>query len=278
MIRIDTLMRAIGRMEADLHSFEDKYQGKFLENPYIGYGNKKTKCVNEATLPVITCSPVCLERCARTCYVIRTSTIFRKDCRRRQAQNTVLRRIDPNAYYEHFYRIAGEKHLPIRLNDGGDIENEAQAKALLAAARRHPTVHAILYTKRLELLPLFVDRPATLHMRYSAWEGDEKGLARARELGFDVTSVVYDGSGNCPYQTSLARYEARRMEVLKQLIEQGVDKKTAAKQAAKQTDNEITVWHCRFCAQHGAGCCKDGDIRFNVVGKAHWEQAANRQE
>lgn len=180
--------------------------------------------------------------------MIATSTSFRKSCRSRQAQNTVLRRIDPNAYYEHFYKVAEQENLPIRLSDGGDLENEAQAKALLAVARRHPTVHAILYTKRLELLPLFVDRPATLHTRYSAWEGDEEGLARARELGFDVTYVVYDGSGNCPYQKSFARYEARRMEVRKQLIEQGVDKKSAAKRAVQQADSEVKVWHCRFCA------------------------------
>ena len=44
-----------------------------------------------------------------------------------------------------------------------------------------------------------------LHARYSAWEGDEAGEAEARRLGFDVTHVVWDGSGNCPYQTSPAR-------------------------------------------------------------------------
>jgi len=275
MISNEALQRAIDRMEKELHYFEQKYQGEFLEHPYVGYGNKKTHCVNEATLPVLTCSPVCLERCARTCYVIATSSLFRDSCRRRQAQNTVLRRIDPTAYYEHFYRTAEKEHLPIRLSDGGDLENEVQVGALIAAARRHPTVHAILYTKRLELLPLLVERPATLHARYSAWEGDEKGLARARDLGFDATYVVYDGSGNCPYQKSYARYEARRMEILKRLIEQGIDKKSAVKCAIQQTDGEIKVWHCRYCAQYGTGCCSDGDIRFNVVGKAHWEQAAS---
>jgi hypothetical protein len=46
--------------------------------------------------------------------------------------------------------------------------------------------------------------------------------------------------------------------------------KTANKRAERETEKEITVWHCRNCAEHGCGCCGAGDIRFNVVGEGDW--------
>ena len=55
--------------------------------------------------------------------MINICTKPRPNCRKVEAKNTVLRRIDPNAYYEHFYREAERLHLPIRLSDGGDFEN-----------------------------------------------------------------------------------------------------------------------------------------------------------
>ena len=140
-----------------------------------------------------------------------------------------------------------------------------------------PTVHAILYTKRIELLPALVDHPATLHVRYSAWEGDEVGEAEARRLGFDVTHVVWDGSGNCPYQKSLARFLTRKREIVRTFLEQGLDDKTADRRAESEAGKEIIVWHCRNCAEHGCGCCGEGDIRFNVVGSGQWAvKAAER--
>ena len=217
----EQLARCIELMQKDVAEFKAKYQGRFAEQPHVGFGNRKTRCVNEATLPIITCHPSCLEKCAGTCYVINICTKPRPNCRRCEARNTVLRRIDPNAYYEHFYREAERLHLPIRLSDGGDFENAEQVKACIAAARRHPSVHAILYTKRIELLPMLVDRPANLHARYSAWKGDEAGEAEARRLGFDVTHVVWDGTGNCPYQKSLARFLARKNEIARELRAQG---------------------------------------------------------
>ena len=54
-------------MQKDVAEFEAKYQGRFAEQPHIGLGNRKTRCVNEATLPIITCHPSCLEKCAGTC-------------------------------------------------------------------------------------------------------------------------------------------------------------------------------------------------------------------
>lgn len=270
MITKEAIKRTLEVMKADIAFYEEKYQGRFAETPHVGLGNRKTRCVNEYTLPIITCSPSCLDRCARTCYVMATMTILRRACRQCQARNTVLRRIEPNAYYEHFYREAEKMNLPIRLSDGGDFENADQVKACIAAARRHPAVHAILYTKRRELLPTLVDRPATFHARYSGWEGDEEGEAYARSLGFDVTHVVMDGSGNCPYQKSLARFLVRKREIAAQLRAQGVEPKAANKQSEREAEREIKVWHCRFCAERGAGCCATGDIRFNVVGASDW--------
>lgn len=54
-------------MQRDVAEFEAKYQGRFAEQPHVGLGNRKTRCVNEATLPIITCHPSCLEKCAGTC-------------------------------------------------------------------------------------------------------------------------------------------------------------------------------------------------------------------
>ena len=266
----EKIQKCIEQMQHDMAEYEAKYQGKFAEKPHVGLGNRKTRCVNEATLPIITCHPSCIEKCAGTCYVINTCTRPRPNCRKCEARNTVLRRIDPNAYYEHFYQEAERLHLPIRLSDGGDFENLEQVEACKAAARRHPTVHAILYTKRIELLPALVDHPATLHVRYSAWEGDEVGEAEARRLGFDVTHVVWDGSGNCPYQKSLARFLTRKREIVRTFLEQGLDDKTADRRAESEAGKEIIVWHCRNCAEHGCGCCGEGDICFNVVGSGQW--------
>ena len=274
----ETLTKCIELMRHDVAEFEAKYQGRFAETPHIGFGNRKTRCVNEATLPIITCHPSCLEKCAGTCYVLAICTKVRPNCRKCEAKNTVLRRIDPNAYYEHFYHVAERLNLPIRLSDGGDFENEAQVAACISAARRHPTVHAILYTKRMELLFALVDRPATLHVRYSSWQGDDEGEAYARSLGFSVTHVVWDGSGNCPYQHSFAKFNLRKKELAAEFCKQGFGIKESKKRAEKQAEREIHVWHCRDCAKHGCGCCGAGDIRFNVVGGADWaERAENRK-
>ncbi|MDO4510551.1 MAG: hypothetical protein Q4B68_01880 [Bacteroidales bacterium] len=253
-------------MQADLQHFEAKYGGKFAEAPHAGLGNRKTRCVNEATLPIITCHPSCMRKCARECYVINIMTFPRPSCRRCQARNTVLRRIDAEAYYEYFFAEAERRGLPLRLSDGGDMENATQARACVKAAQRHPSVHAIGYTKRIELLGEFMLAPANLHMRYSAWAGDEANTAKARAMGFDLTHVVTNGGGNCPYQNSMARFRAHKAEIARQLRAQGIDTKTANKQAERLTESEITVHHCRDCARLGIGCCAQGiDIRFNKV-------------
>ena len=200
----------------------------------------------------------------------------RPNCRKCEAKNTVLRRIDPNAYYEHFYREAERLNLPIRLSDGGDFENIEQVEACKAAALRHPTVNAISYTKRIELLPALVERPKNLYVRYSGWEGDTEGEAYARSLGFDITHVVRDGSGNCPYQKSLAKFTKRKSEIARALRAQGVGTRSANRQAERETEKEIKVWHCRNCAERGCGCCCPGDISFNEVGGVDWAVKAER--
>lgn len=254
-------------MQADLNEYEMKYNGQFAENPHIGLGNKKTRCVNEATLPIITCHPSCIEKCAATCYVINIMTYPRASCRRCQARNTVLRRIDPDRYYEYFFQQAERKNLPIRLSDGGDFENAMQVKACIAAAKRHPTVQAIGYTKRVELLKDFLEAPSNMHIRYSTWENDEVNTKVALSLGFNLSYVVYDGSGNCPYQMSISRFRKQKYVIAQELRASGIDVKTASKMAEKKADELVKVHHCRNCAIKQCGCFKDGqDIRFNVVG------------
>lgn len=273
----DKFTEAIRLMKLDLAYFEEKYQGKFLELPHIGLGNRKTRCVNEATLPIVTCHPSCLEKCADTCYVLRICTLPRPACRKCEAKNTVLRRIDPAAYYAHFFKEAERLSLPIRLSDGGDFENAKQVEACFAAARRHPTVNSILYTKRVELLEAMKDHPANVHVRYSSWDGDEKNTAYARSLGYDVTYVVSDGTGNCPYQKSLARFNSRKYEIARGLRAKGVATKDANRRAEKLAGEEVKVWHCRNCSEHGTGCCGSGDIRFNVVGESDWAVKAEQK-
>ncbi len=95
--KTEQLKKCIELMQHDLTEFEAKYQGRFAEQPHIGLGNRKTRCVNEATLPIITCHPSCLEKCAGTCYVINICTRPRPSCRKCEAKNTVLRRIDTQA-------------------------------------------------------------------------------------------------------------------------------------------------------------------------------------
>ena len=260
------LRELMALMKADLKEYEEKYDGKFAEKPHIGLGNRKTKCVNEATLPIITCHSSCMQKCVLTCYVINIMTYPRPNCRRCQARNTVLRRIDAVAYYEYFFAEAERLQLPIRLSDGGDFENVEQVHACIKAAKNHPTVHAIGYTKRIDLLSDMQEAPDNLHIRYSAWEGDEGNTAKARDMGFDVTNVVYDGTGNCPYQKSLAKFMEHKREIARQLRSKGYETKTANKMAEAQTEALIKVHHCRDCAKHGRKKKKKGiDISFNEV-------------
>ena len=68
--------------------------------------------------------------------------------------------------------------------------------------------------------------------------------------------------------------------VLRELEMNGVrvvGEEEANKRAERETEKEITVWHCRNCAEHGCGCCGTGDIRFNVVGEGDWALKAERK-
>ena len=81
--KTEKFRECIELMQRDVAAFEAKYQGRFAEAPHVGLGNRKTRCVNEATLPIITCHPSCLEKCAGTCYVINICTRSRLARRRR---------------------------------------------------------------------------------------------------------------------------------------------------------------------------------------------------
>lgn len=266
MVKEKRLSEVLDLMIKDLHEYEDKYHGEFAENPHVSLGNSKTRCVNEATLPIVTCHSSCLGKCAQTCYVISIMTFPRPNCRRCQAKNTVLRRNDPESYYEYFYKEAERLNLPIRLSDGGDFEDEEQVKACIAAAKRHPNVKSIGYTKRIELLEEFLNAPDNLHIRYSTWEGDEDNTEYARKLGFNISTVVYDGSGNCPYQISIAKFRDKKSGIAKSFREEGIETKKANRMAEKEAIKLMTVHHCKTCALKNSGCFKNGlDIRFNEV-------------
>ena len=71
--------------------------------------------------------------------------------------------------------------------------------------------------------------------------------------------------------------ETHKAEVLRMETAQGLDAKAARRRAERETEKEITVWHCRNCAEHGCGCCGAGDIRFNVVGEGDWALKAERK-
>ena len=97
-------------------------------------------------------------------------------------------------------------------------------------------------------------RPANLHARYSAWQGDEAGEAEARRLSFDVTHVVWDGSGNCPCQKSLARFLARKHEIARALRAQGLGSSPPLEvmphAAEKELDLVFAILEERGSARH----------------------------
>ena len=69
----------------------------------------------------------------------------------------------------------------------------------------------------------------------------------------------------------------RKSEIARSLRAHGVDVKSANKQAERETEKEINVWHCRDCAKHGCGCCAAGDISFNEVGGGDWAIKAEKR-
>lgn len=63
MEKINPFGPLMALMQQDLQEYEEKYQGTFAEMPHISLGNSKTRCVGEATLPIVTCHASCLEKC-----------------------------------------------------------------------------------------------------------------------------------------------------------------------------------------------------------------------
>ena len=111
----------------------------------------------------------------------------------------------------------------------------------------------------------------------------ESGAIRIVEKGpgawdFVPTYVVSDGTGNCPYQKSLARFSSRKCEIARELRAKGVATKEANRRAEKLAGEGVKVWHCRNCSERGTGCCGSGDIRFNVVGERDWAVKAEQRK
>lgn len=85
-------------------------------------------------------------------------------------------------------------------------------------------------------------------------------------MGFDVTNVVFDGSGKCPYHKSLAKFFEHKRQIARHLMTKGYNTKIANKQAETQAESVIKVHHCRDCSRLGYGCCKTGtNISFKEV-------------
>lgn len=207
---------------------------------HVGFGNGKTMCTNEASMPGL-----CCHRSARTtcgisgCYAMTLQGLYPEYywC---LVRNTALRRRDAGAYYETFFVAAEEAGLPLRVNESGEFENAAQLRAMFAAARRHPSVQVIGYTKRPELLSVIgAECPPSVHLHYSLWTGDAEGERLARLHGVPTCTVSEDWSQvRCPNQL-IARENKRR---------------------AKLGLPALPAWTCRRCAELGKGCACNRDM------------------
>lgn len=60
----EQLARRIEPMKKEVAAFEAKYQERFAETKHVGLGNRKMRCIKEATRPIITGHPSCPENCA----------------------------------------------------------------------------------------------------------------------------------------------------------------------------------------------------------------------
>lgn len=206
---------------------------------HVGRGNSKTGCVNEATMPGLCCHESARTSCGISgCYAMALQGLYPEYfwC---LVRNTALRRRDAVAYYETFFAEAEAAGLPLRVNESGEIENLEQLRAMFEAARRHPSVKVIGYTKRPELLrAIGAECPDGVYLRYSVWTGDAAGEALAHECGVPTCTVSQDwGRVTCPNQRRAEENRRRRAEGLE----------------------ELPAWTCAMCAARGCGCASRRD-------------------
>ena len=211
---------------------------------HVGTGNAKTGCVNEATMPGLCCHKSARTSCGISgCYAMTLQSIYPEYywC---LVRNTALRRRDADGYYETFFAAAEAAGKPLRVNESGEVENLEQLRAMFAAARRHPGVTTIGYTKRPELLEAIGrECPPNVFLRYSAWTGDAEGAALAHANGVPTCTVSEDWDKvQCPNQ--------RRAEENKKRKAAGLE--------------PLPAWTCAMCAAHGCGCASRRDVVLHL--------------
>lgn len=207
---------------------------------HVGTGNSKTGCVNEATVPGLCCHSSARTSCGISgCYAMTLQALY-PAYYWAIVRNTALRRRDAAAYYETFFDAAEAAGLPLRVNESGDFETVDQLRAMFAAARRHPSVVVIGYTKRPELLEAIgAETPDNVFLHYSVWTGDAAGEALARKYGVPTCTVSADwGRVCCPNQIVADNNKYRRAHGLEPL----------------------PAWTCAMCAAHGCGCASRRDV------------------
>lgn len=200
---------------------------------HIGTGNTKTRMVNEGTSAGVcgTCDGSCVGDCREGCYAIVHGDGIYKEARIAHAENTIVRRNNPTAYYETFFAYAFKKGKGVRINETGDFETVEDVTALMAVAKKYPSVRVIGYTKRANLLSAVADlnKLANVCIHFSlACNGMNADIAE--RFGVPVTKIVFNMEEcNCPNQI--------------------------AKSHGKNHS-------CQSCARLGIGCFKNQTIRF----------------
>lgn len=200
---------------------------------HIGLGNKKTQMVNEGTSAGVngTCDASCIGDCREGCYAITHMDGVYVLSRRQHAENTIMRRINAKAYYEVFFAYAYGKKQHLRVNETGDFETAEDVTALMAVAKKYPSVRVIGYTKRANLLKEVakINKLDNVVIHYSL-ACNALNADIALRFSVPVTRITLDvGKCNCPNQ--LAKLNGKKHS-------------------------------CRLCAEMGIGCFSDKDVTF----------------
>lgn len=208
---------AYDRILAAVKDAEARAAAGDIPAPYIGTANVKTGAGNEGTASLVTCCMHARGTCGHECYAAWRIDNRLDEARRHHAENTVIRRLAPFAYYCGFLAFCASRGLILRVNETGDFETPDQLRALIRAAACYPYVHVIGYTRRPEMAPLLRELPDNVDIRYSTYrDGVHTAPAGVR------VAAVDDVRTNCPSQV--------------------------AADLGK-------TWTCSQCAACGGGCC-----------------------